>query len=111
MNRPIYLPLESTGQTLSLSLSPLLTHQETGGTTIDAYKLELKSGNTWMEVHNSLDLEVNLSGLTVGSTYIFRAQAHNIHGWGNYSEVLTVISSAVPSQPLAVTNKIINLDV
>jgi hypothetical protein len=79
-------------------LSELLTHEETGGSVIDSYKVELYDSDTdlWTEIHNSLVLDVTLSGLTVGTTYLLRASAQNIHGWGANSNTLTVVSSAVP---------------
>jgi hypothetical protein len=33
----------------------------------------------------------------------YRVKAHNIHGWGAFSEPLTVISSSMPDQPTAPT--------
>jgi hypothetical protein len=52
-----------------------------------------------------------VSGLVVGNTYVLRAQAHNIQGWGAYSPLLTVVSSAIPDNPLPAASSIINLDV
>jgi len=49
--------------------------------------------------------------LVVGNTYNFRAQAHNIQGWGMYSPVLTEISSAIPDAPLPISTQIVNQDI
>lgn len=49
-------------------------------------------------------------GLVTGNTYTIRSRAHNIQGWGAYSPVLTVVSSAIPDHPLPATTAIVNLD-
>jgi hypothetical protein len=94
-------------------LGELLTHEETGGSVVDSYKVELDDSDTasWTNTHDSLVLDVELSGLTVSTTYLLRASAQSVHGWGANSDTLTVVSSAVPNQPLAVTSEIVNLDV
>lgn len=43
--------------------------------------------------------------ITVGSTYLFRYRAKNIHGWSDYSDNLELIAASVPTQitPEAIT--------
>lgn len=59
----------------------------------------------------SLNLALETSGHILGETMHFRAKAHNIHGWGEYSDPLSVVVSSMPEQPLPPVITIDNLDV
>jgi hypothetical protein len=44
-------------------------------------------------------------------TYQIRTAAHNIHGWGLYSEELVEVSTNVPEQALPIVSELDNLSV
>ena len=120
MEVPTYLPLESTLTEAKLRYSEPTGTTATGGAALDSYHLEMFNGLAWITYLGgggidsslySLDTEVVVSGLTGGSTYKFRVQAHNIHGWGERSDELVEIASGRPDQPDAATVQIVNLDV
>lgn len=118
MKTPIYLPLQSDGVNVKIQLTALSSYIETGGSAVDSYRLQYKldGQSTWTDVQGqdgqyTLNLLATISGLVVGNTYNFRAQAHNIQGWGMYSPVLTEISSAIPDAPLPISTQIVNQDI
>jgi len=37
------------------------------------------------------------TGITSGSDYQFRVRAKNIHGWGEFSSILTIQAAGTPS--------------
>ena len=56
MYSPQYAPLLSTGETITLTLTEMLTYEETGGSSVDNYIVEVYEVDSWSEVNNSLDL-------------------------------------------------------
>jgi len=58
-----------------------------------------------------LNTKLVVEGLATGQTYRFRLKAHNMHGWGDLSAELIIVSSGVPAKPLAASVTIVNLDV
>jgi hypothetical protein len=44
-----------------------------------------------------------------GSTYKFRVRAHNLHGWGAFSNVTIIKSTGIPDKPLPVTTVMNNV--
>lgn len=54
---------------------------------------------------------VTTSSLTGGTTYKFRVRAHNIHGFGAWSNEASEIASGYPATPDAVSVHIVNLEV
>jgi hypothetical protein len=91
MPTPIYLPLESSLTTIKIKIEELDDTIETGGSPIDSYLLEMHNGLAWITLSGgggtnpatfSLNTAIVINGLTGGRTYRFRAQAHNIHGYG-----------------------------
>jgi hypothetical protein len=40
------------------------------------------------------------TGISSGNNYSFRVRAKNKHGWGIYSDVLTILSAVPPDKPL-----------
>jgi hypothetical protein len=107
MQQLTYHPLASPYETDYLSLTPLTTYDVNGGGEVDLYKIELSIGSTdvWTDVFEGplTDLDSNYGLLTTGNTlgFIlnFRVSAHNIHGWGETSNLLTFVSSSMPEQP------------
>lgn len=63
------------------------------------------------ENSKSLLLTFMVDQLTPGKSYKFKVQAHNIHGWGLNSDVLTVVASGIPEVPAPVTVSIENVAV
>lgn len=43
------------------------------------------------------------SGITEGEDYQFKVRAKNVHGWGDFSSVATLVPSSVPDAPSTVT--------
>lgn len=75
-----------------------------GGDTITIYEVQYSSnsGSTWNDVTNTINFagpSVNVSGLSTGTSYIFRVRAANYYGYGPYSEATSppVTASDAPS--------------
>ena len=69
-----------------------LTGNDPRGSAIDKYELSYGTttgGSTFPSVNELTLLTYTLSGATPGEWYRFRVRAHNVHGWGPYSPVLT----------------------
>ena len=67
MTVPAYVPLESTLTSIKIQLEALATTQETGGSPIDSYHVEIYNGLAWITISGggstdpatySLDTEV-----------------------------------------------------
>ena len=76
-----------------------LIDADTGGSQITTYNLQWDKGSgtpdAWYSVQGaspySTDLGVTLSSdIAPGSSYKFRVRAANIHGFGEFSDTLTV---------------------
>ena len=91
----------------------------TGGTAIDSMHLEWDYGSDgvyWQDLqggptsadYSLLTTHVVTSGVTAGQPYKFRVRAHNVHGWGPYSELWTVVAAAAPEAPTAAVTSIEN---
>ena len=83
---------------------------DTGGSTILSYHLEYDdgtTGTTWTSLVGYTPLllsnQYTLTGVTAGTTYMFRVQAKNIHGWGPTSTELSVKASDAPDDMVALT--------
>ena len=88
----------------------MTTLQETGNTfSIDSYNLELLDSSTgeWDEVVGETTsytlLTYTLTGLTMGTNYSFRLRASNVHGFGEYSDIVVVRADDIPGVPNSVT--------
>lgn len=82
----------------------MTTLLETGGTlSISSYNLEMYNTGTtdWDELVGETtpftDLTYTKTGLTVGTDYIFRLRAENIHGFGPYTSEVTIRADEVPA--------------
>jgi hypothetical protein len=84
-----------------IQLIEMTTYEEIGGSTIDSYFVEMSpNSGVWTTLQGdtgafTLNLELTVTGLTTGQTYLFRSKAHNTHGWGDLSSELTVVSSGL----------------
>ena len=118
MATPIYDPKKSPGSLVYVTIKPLVAFEEIGGNTVDSYQVEMSvnGSGVWTVIQGgdnnySVNLEIVTSGHTLGETMLFRAKAHNIQGWGQYSEPLSVVVSSMPEQPIAPVITIENFDV
>ena len=103
---PVYNPTLSPYDLIYLTVEGLTTYTENGGSDVDSYFVEMSIDSTdvWTVIQGdegsyTLNLALETSGHTLGNTVNFRAKAHNIHGWGELSEPLTVVASTMPDQP------------
>ena len=60
------------------------------------------NGVTWTSYTVTNNNIVTVTGLSSGLSYKFKYRLQNIHGWGDYSPVLTVTASDIPQQVNAV---------
>ena len=44
-----------------------------------------------------------------GTTYQFQVRAHNIHGWGEFSNPISIVAATFPDQPSAPTTSLNNI--
>jgi len=94
----------STSSTIVISWAALTGDIPTGGTPITSYHLDWKVGaGSWTEIQgfSSVDTSTSasiLSGLTEGTSYLFRVRALNAIGWGSYSATVTIIPSEEPDK-------------
>lgn len=47
-----------------------------------------------------------MTGLTYGTTYEFKIEAHNIYGYSEYSDTLSLLAAFIPAVPTGVTTQI-----
>ena len=92
-----------------------LTGNDNGGSAIDSYRLETDGGvpgDPFAMVQGaSGSYSTALSYSTAssaGAIHQFRVSAHNVHGWGAVSSVLSIQAAAVPGTPTQVVTSIIN---
>lgn len=119
-SKPAQMAAPTTVQTLTNETSlfvqwaALTTPSETGGSTITSYYLKWDKGTagaTWYDIigngPTSLDTNITLtSDVSAGTTYRFKVQAYNIHGWGLESPIAYIKAAEEPSQMTAVTTSI-----
>lgn len=114
-----YDPLLSPFDTIYLSIVPLTTYAEIGGSELDEYMVEQNEDSTdvWELIQQgALDTfddnySLTTTGNVLGYVMNYRARARNIHGWGDYSDLLTIVSSTMPERPQEPTVSIEDLDV
>lgn len=82
----------------------MTTLEETGATyTITSYSIEIYDALSlsWIaqigESSSFTDLTYTIIGLTTGTDYKLRLRAENMHGWGAYSDVVTIRADDVPA--------------
>ena len=91
-----------------------LTGVQAGGIAVTSYHLQwdkASSGATWYDVQgnnpSSLSTSTILtSEVQAGETYQFRVRARNIHGWGDYSNVVPIKAAGLPDQVASATTSI-----
>jgi hypothetical protein len=104
----------STLSTLELSWPELTTHEETGGSPIQSYNLQIFNGATWTDIQGhdgalSISTESSVLGLTSNTYYTFRVSARNVQGWSlEWSEEFTFITAIKPATPLEITTTLVN---
>lgn len=82
---------------------------DTGGATITSYNLQYDSGTngiTWIDVVGLTPAftetsTILSSQITPGVTYKFKVRAANIHGFGDFSDVIAIKAAQKPSQMAA----------
>jgi hypothetical protein len=108
-----YVPAQMNTPTNGLTTNELqiqvnwaaLTGVNTGGSTITSYNLQYDSGSAGYVWTNVLGIIPQFTGLTTvlssnivkGTTYQFRIRASNIHGWGPFSNVVSIKTATIPS--------------
>ena len=78
-----------------------------GGSQIISYSLEMDDGTGFISVSGEAGEDLTRTrqvtqDIVSGQSFDFRYRAQNIFGWSEYSDVVTIIASSVPSQPLNV---------
>lgn len=81
-----------------------LTSPSNGDSTILTYNLQWDAGTnggTWYHLvgysPSSTGTSYTItSGITTGTSYLFRVRAKNIYGWGTYSDSASIKPSSVP---------------
>lgn len=95
-----------------------LTGDRTGGSPIDSYSLQWdKASNeaNWYDLIGQdgsfqTSLEYSWSSeVFPGSTYKVRVRAHNLHGWGDWSNATIIRSTGIPDKPLPPTTIMNNI--
>jgi len=95
----------------------MVTLIETGGTfSILSYEIQMLAPNqtVWQSlvgggVQAFTSLSYTQTGLTQGANYQFRARASNSFGWGDFSDVVTILADDVPAQIAPVTTLVQNI--
>lgn len=74
-----------------------------GGAPIDLYKVQWSTdGSSWNDAFTTVALSGSATGLTNGTSYVFRVLAHNSQGYGPASgSSNAVVPGTEPSQPAA----------
>lgn len=86
-------------QAISISVSEL-TGTATGGSEITSYQVEYyKDESIKSELSSDASTRVyTVTGLTIGETYFVRYRARNVHGWGEYSELSSILVAEKPQK-------------
>lgn len=103
-----------TENSITLTWEELLFNSENGASPITSYSLEWDQGtDTFVSLigdpANSLAVTYQVSSLMIGSPYKFRVRARNTHGWGPYSNTITMVPAGVPDIPSPVSTAIDNV--
>ena len=97
-----------------------LTGHETGGSDIDSYHLQWDQSTneaTWYDLIGEegnyfLDTSIIFTAdVLPGDSYKVRVRAHNIHGWGEYSDPAIILSTGTPDKPNSPATIINNLNI
>jgi hypothetical protein len=81
----------------------LTTYTQRGGATIDSYELQIDDGanGAFAEAIGftspyTLNSLLVSSGISSGLTYRFRYRVHNVHGWGDFSPIGSILAAVIP---------------
>jgi hypothetical protein len=76
----------------------------TGCADIDSYEIQIDdgAGGAFVEVDGftspyTLNSITITDQITSGLTYTLRYRAHNIHGWGDFSNEVEILAATIPS--------------
>ena len=91
---------------------PSLTGSSTGNSAITTYNLywDNGSGTSSISLSNSLTTSYTVTGLTGGTTYLFKLRAQNIYGYGTFSADGSVVAAEEPGMMSQVTTTISGTD-
>ena len=89
-----------------------MTGSSTGNSAITTYNLywDNGSGTSSISLSNSLVTSYTVTGLTGGTTYLFKLRAQNIYGYGTFSADGSVIAAEEPGMMSQVTTSISGTD-
>jgi hypothetical protein len=83
---------------------------QSGGSAVLSYEISYDKGTNkaeWEELKgfsaNDASLEATKTGLIFQEEYYVRYRAKNIFGWGEYSEIFSIITIMVPDVPQTLT--------
>ena len=92
-----------------------------GGSPVISYGLEVDdgaggpyasaAGAAPLTSPYSLNSKLITTAIASGLTYRVRVRVYNLHGWGPYSPVGTIVAASLPDAPLAPTLTIVGVDV
>lgn len=90
---------------IDVSWELLTTYVQRGGSTIDSYELQIDDGlgGAFTEVvgyttfFTDNQVVVN-TDIQSGFAYRLKYRAHNVHGWGDSSPVVTILAATTPGQ-------------
>jgi Fibronectin type III domain len=83
---------------------------DNGGSTVFDYEVshaKLPAGTYTVEKQNNLGITFVDSGLTSGSSYLFRVRSQNSFGYSDYSEELELLVAYVPKLPVPPTTSVV----
>lgn len=77
------------------------------GATLVGYDLQYRAGTTgeWVTATRQTATSLNVTGLTNGTSYSFRARAVNNRGAANWSAIATVTPAGVPDAPVVTSTR------
>jgi hypothetical protein len=87
-----------TATSIKVLWTALISSEETGNSEILSYNLwwDANSGTTNINLYEDYTSNTIVEGLMPGSGYQFKVRASNIYGYGEFSDVVTLIPDAVP---------------
>jgi hypothetical protein len=98
-----------TATSIKVLWTTLISNQETGNSQILSYNLwwDANSGTTNINLYEDFTSTIIVEGLVPGSGYQFKVRASNIYGYGEFSDVVTLIPDAVPDMMSTPTTSLV----